>query len=801
MMQWTEYYHSYAALWIFAFFSAGIFFSGYLLNFIDFAILLIILAVIILAAVVCHILYPPMLHRLMFIFLFFAGIGAGYNALARFPDTHLVLQGNSNIEQFRGWISETHYRADGRHHYVLECDSIYTAEIVKPAESRIFINQGQFDKKLNYGDVVKLDGFPERPWLPGNPGEFNYRKYLQMKNIYFRFTLSDENVKILDEKKGNIVNRALFDPLRQYLLKKIDFNLDSPAREVTKALLLGERQDIDDSVMEDFQKSGVIHVLAISGLHVGFILMLFLLFFSFLRLPYFLRILFSLFFLFLFVALIDFKAPVVRASVMAAFYFIGKLSERFPKPLNLIGVAGLTILLFEPRQLFQPGFQFSFTAVGAILYGYPRLKRMIPWPFSDSGWRGFINKFIRTPLIVSLAAVLGTAPLTWLYYGSLQTGAIIANIFVIPMIGSYVILSLLFLILSVLIPGIMIGFSYLLKEYVKFILDTVGLFADQAFVQIYLPHPSMWIIMLCIAAFFLIFNMRKRVNRWYLVFVLITLLFYVNGWLLRNEQNLSVIFADVGQGDAAVIRIPGGETIVVDSGDMAKGRDKGKEIVLPLLRYYGIGTIKYLIGTHPHSDHIGGFRSLMQSVSVDTLVLSGFKEDSKFYHFMIHSAKKNSVPIRYVHSGQVLYVNPVCRIYILHPDNHFLEGVGQNNGKVNNSSIVLKIVYGATSFLLTGDLERDGETALARFSDFLDADVLKVGHHGSKTSSQDEFLNLVTPGFGVISVGRHNRFYHPSRSTVTRLIDHSVIPLRTDHFGAIVFESDGREIYLRNWRE
>ncbi len=760
-----------------------------------------ILTVLILISIVINFSYPQMLPYSMFLFIFIAGIASGYDSLARFPDRHLVLQDNQSIEQFRGWISETHYRADGRNNYVMECDSIYVNNTARPAEGKIFLNQGRFDGKLNYGDVILLEGFPERPALPGNPGEFNYLKYLQMKDIYFRYSLSDENTKIPDEVRGNILNRTLLVPLRQYLLKRIDFYLDSPAREVTKALLLGERQDIEDSVMEDFQTSGVIHVLAISGLHVGFILMLFLLFFTFLRLPYPLKISMSLFSLFLFVALVNFKAPVVRASVMASFYFIGKLSERFPKPLNLIGVAGLMILFFEPRQLFQPGFQFSFTAVGAILYGYPRLKKIIPWPFGDSGWQGFINKYLRIPLIVSLSAVLGTVPLTWLYYGTLQTGAIIANLFVIPMIGSYVILSLLFLILSLIIPGILEGFAFLLNEYIKLILDTVGFFADQPFVQVYLPHPSVWIIILAILGVFLIFNMRKRINRFYLPLIIIILTFYVNGWLLRADQKLSVTFVDVGQGDAAIIRIPGGETLVVDSGDNVRGYDKGKDVVLPLLRYYGIDRIKYLIGTHPHSDHIGGFQSLMKEVIVDTLVLSGYKDESKFYENMIRTAEIKSIPIRYVQRGQVLFVNPVCRIYVLHPAKKFLDGVEENNGKVNNTSIVLKIVYGATSFLLVGDLEREGEADLGCYSDFLDADVLKVGHHGSKTSTYDEFLNLVTPEFGIISVGRRNRFYHPNRSTVTRLGDHGVIPLRTDHLGAIVIESDGREISILNWRQ
>lgn len=266
-------------------------------------------------------------------------------------------------------------------------------------------------------------------------------------------------------------------------------------------------------------------------------------------------------------------------------------------------------------------------------------------------------------------------------------------------------------------------------------------------------------------------------------------------------MKLRVTIVNVGQGDGAIIQFPNQSVMVVDAGENKPGLNAGDRYMLPLLKYYGIDRVKYLVGTHAHSDHIGGISSIVNYIKVDTLVLPNYPYESNLYSNMLITFKDKNIPILFKKRGDFLYPDSSCRIYILHPFGPYLEKHDQSGHEVNNTSIVMKIQYAQTSFLLNGDLEMDAEQHLLNYESFLNADVLKVGHHGSKTSTSEDFLSLVQPEYSIISVGRFNKFFHPSRQTLDRLIVNKAHPLRTDYFGGLVFESDGRDVEFINWRK
>lgn len=795
------YYHKLPALWFFGFFSSGIA-AGYLFleNIrIDWLVAVVIVFAVI--SLVLHFINPRYFVMSIFPFVFLLGMCGIYLSLAAFPPKHLINENYKLISAFEGWISEAHYKEDGKHKYVMECTRIEIDSVRQAVQGKVLLYQGKFSDRLQYGDRLRIQGAPERPPLPANPGAFNYRRYLQLNRIYFTKYIADEADCVrLDGKAGSLWQRKIIQPLRMYLLNLLDRHLQMPTRHIVKALILGERQDIDREIIKDFQKSGVVHVLAISGLHVGFILMIFLLFFSFLRLSYKPKIILSLLLLFLFVALVNFKAPVVRASLMAAFYFASKLMERRVSALNVIAAAGIVILAFEPQQLLMPGFQFSFCAVGAILYGYPRLDQLLPGFKSTNKIKSLVNSYLRQPFLVSAAAVIGTLPLTWLYYGSLQLGALLINILIIPLIGGFVMLSFLLITIGSIGFFAADGLAHLLHLYLQFILKIISLFAELPFVQIKLQHPSLPVLLLTIIAVFLSFNLNKRIRLIYFAVILLLIVSFSNHWLGAPEKKLRVTFAGVGQGDGVVIQFPNDDVAVIDAGDRKFTFDAGERYMIPLLEYYGIKHIKYLVGTHWHSDHIGGFLSILRQIEVDTVVFSAYPGKTKLFHQIIDEAQKRGIPVVRRNRGGQLHVGDNCRFYLLHPDSEYCRGDQFSGAEVNNSSIVSKVCYGNTSFISTGDLEKSAEKKLFNYGEFLNAGVLKVGHHGSKTSTSQEFLNLIRPTYAVVSVGARNRFKHPSQKTLRRLKMNRVYPLRTDHFGALVFESDGREIKLVNWR-
>ncbi len=779
--------HSTPALWFFIVYAGGITLGWGFIQSIP--VLLLFAAFFIL--LLCAFLLRRQLLFFLFPAIIILGILRIYFALAALPPDHLLFKNLKQINTVEGWISETQYRQDGKNRYVLQSRYIYTDSAKLKSDGRIFLFQGKYKTRLHYGQRIRISTFIEQPPLPGNPGEFNFRKYLQLKGIYFQSYLKEDACTILPGQSGNYLQKQFLVPLRNFIRSKIEANIPDPAAAVVKALILGERQDVDRGIMKQFQKTGIVHVLAVSGLHVGFILMLFLLVFGLLGFSHNKRNAASLLFLFLFIALIDFKAPVLRAGIMAALYFAGQFLERKTNSLNIIGTAGLLILIVAPQQLLQPGFQFSFAAAGSILYAYPKFRSLALFKTKQP----FINKWIMQPFLVSLAAVLGTVPLTWWYYGALQTGAVLVNVLLIPLIGGFVVLSFIFILVSGIGIGIGGGLGWILYYYFEVILKLNAFFTRLPFIQVAVPKPSILSIVLLIILLLLLFNLKKK--NIFPALLLVAVLFYLN---TRAPSRLRITFVNVGQGDGAVVQFPNGKVLVVDGGDRKFALDSGTRYLIPLLHYYGIKRINYLLSTHPHSDHFGGLISILDKFPADTVVVSRYPGKSKLYKKFLGTTRQKGVPIAYKKRGQQLFIGNEYRIYVLHPFGSYLNAKTFSGNEVNNSSLVLKICYGNCSFLLTGDLEQNAEGRLLNYTSFLKSDVLKVGHHGSKTSSSGAFLKLIKPRYSVVSVGRHNKFFHPSRKTMRRLRRYGARPLRTDHFGALVFECDGEEVQLVNWR-
>jgi competence protein ComEC len=789
----------YPALWFCGIYCGGIIGGWYLLGYLYYDWLIYVAIILGLIAIFFHFRFIHLFLPTILTLIFVLGMISIYHSLTRFEPNHLVVVGTKKVESFRGWISRAHYRKDGNHQYIMELTAVERDSQWQPASGKILLKQRLLSGKLNYGSTIMIFGSPDMPPLPSNPGEFNYRRYLQMNNIYFQFYLNDEqDYMILQDVRGSTWQHYIIQPVRNKIITILNNTVPPPTVDVLKALILGERQDIDRPIMESFQKSGVIHVLAISGLHVGFILLIFLMIFSILNLRYRLKIILTLVFLFIFVVLVDFKVPVLRASIMATIYFLAELTERRGNSMNIIGLAGLLILAFDPKQLFQAGFQFSFVAVGSILYGYPRLSKLLPRP-GQYQWASVFNKFIGHPFIVSFAAVLGTTPLTWCYYGTFQLGALFINLLIIPAIGLLLITAFILIVIGALGFGFVDGLGILLHKFFMGILTVIQFFSSLPMVQIDLPNPPFITILILSLAIFLFFkldNIRRIIYPIFLLLFLILIFAFPN----RNNETLQVTFVNVRQGDGAIIQFPNQSVMVVDAGENNPALNAGERYMLPLLEYYNINRIKYMVGTHAHSDHIGGISTILKKVKVDTLVLPDYPDESMLYSNILKTAKNKNIPILFKKRGDFLYPDTGCRVYILHPFGPYLEKHAQSGHEVNNSSIVMKIQYAETAFLLTGDLEMDAEQWLLNYNSFLRADVLKVGHHGSKTSTSEEFISLIQPDYSVISVGRFNNFFHPSRRTVERLIANQAHPFRTDYFGAVFFQSDGKKVEFINWR-
>jgi competence protein ComEC len=482
---------------------------------------------------------------------------------------------------------------------------------------------------------------------------------------------------------------------------------------------------------------------------------------------------------------------------MAIVLLCGTLFERKADIYNSISVAALVLMLWNTNTLFDIGFQLSFAAVVSIVYFYPRLElliKKIPERFEEIKAVDTVLKLFA----VSLAAQLGTIPFTAYYFGRVSIISLLANIPVVPISGLNTFIGFAEIIFYFINPWIAGLYTATNDFLVWFLLGFVKQAASVSFAYLETPHLNVVIV----AGYYLLvlgaFNFNHmRVRTGMLILILI-----IGNYLLFNfiishvNQKLTVTIIDVGQGDAVLLEFPDKKRMLVDAGPLFKKHDAGEKIIVPFLRYKGITKLDYLLITHPHSDHLGGAGSVLKSIHVDTLILNTNSSHNRMVREIFSSAQAFHVGIGVLSEGNQIYIHPGVRVYVLYPNlDH------PSEGNANNNSVILKILYGNSSILFVGDAEVMAEQKIIpRYNTFLSSDILKVGHHGSNTSSSDDLLCLVHPHTAIVSVGVHNQFRHPSPFTLNRLAKHSIEIDRTDKSGAIILETDGKRWSQKEWR-
>ncbi len=642
------------------------------------------------------------------------------------------------------------------------------------------------------GDTLIGKGEFQRISSARNPGEFDFQSFFNRKNLYgWIFPDKNEHVTILKNNHFNF--RRFIYEIQEKI--RTHFNKYAPgdAGGLLSALILGDKSDVDPDIRDSFANTGVIHVLAVSGLHVGYVLVVLLLIKNIFRLPWGVDRIVVIIGLVIFVILTGGKASVIRASIMAGLYVMAPVFNRTANIWNIIGGAALGILCFRPLDLFDLGFQLSFLAVGSIIFFYNWFEKVLPDRVKVSKISHKALKFIWGLFLVSLAAQIGTLPLTAYVFGKLPLIALIANVLIVPLIGVLVGIGFFLLFLG-WIPGM--GFTlgnsaWLISKIITFFTYTFSRFS---FSTLNINFSLFLVIAYFLVLGSIVFIFDKQKRKYGLYIILFVLNISIWKWSF-NDRKLDVIFLDVGQGDAAIVRLPNEKVMLIDVGQRSRHEDMGKDVVLPLLNHLGIKKLDWVVMSHPHSDHIGGIISILNEVKIDTLWDTFIPYTSWTYHTIIDFADSNGIIINRPKSGETKRLSENVYILVLAPDSLF--AVSEHN--VNNASIVFKLVYGETSILFTGDLEHEGDKLLIPYQQLLKSDVLKVAHHGSITSSTEPLLDLVNPTLSVISVGWKNKFRHPSPIVLERFRSRKINIHRTDLKGALWIQSDGKNIMEVKW--
>jgi competence protein ComEC len=645
------------------------------------------------------------------------------------------------------------------------------------------------------GARVAVRGSIDVPPDRRNPGEFDTRMYLRANGIdYQLFARGLRSVLVERTSEGAGPIRASLLVSRKFILTLTDRCIGGEEGEFLKGLLVGERSGLSRLMREAFVTTGVAHILAVSGSNVAVIASMILFVSNLLRFSRGLRAVFLALGLLWYMLLTGSQPPVVRATVTALVLLFSNLLEERGSAMNALGFSALVVLGFNTRALFDVGFQLSYTAVLSLILLYPRLTG---WMHRLPG-SSLVARSARGILgvgIASVAATLGTLPFTAGTFGRVSLIGVLANIVVVPASGLSVVLGVAMALSGILgswLASVFGAANWLLLRLILLLCEraaAVPLAALQSNGFTWIEGIAYYLGLALVAG--LAGGSHSR--RLMLAFIAaLTLAVTMDPQTAPTEGKLRVTFIDVGQGDAILVQLPGGKVVLIDAGPSSPDFDAGQRTVIPLLGRLGIHAIDLLVITHSHNDHAGGATAILRAVPVKAVV-------AVTTNLPKPGAVEGCQSIS-VRAGDLLQIDSLVRFRILSPAQE-RESEQVQERFANHASIVLQLCYGRTAMLLAGDAEQEEEQIMVRrFGKLLRATVLKVGHHGASTGTSEELLESVNPEIAIISVGRNNRFGHPSPAVLRRLEMRGVRLLRTDRGGAIVLESDGREVRPVRWK-
>ncbi len=706
--------------------------------------------------------------------------------------------------EITGRITDPPTTVGTRLRFVLEAANIMVDTVRVPASASLLVTlledpTDSCREGLEYGMTVVVKGVPERPSDERNPGEFNARRYYEANGISFLLVARRAgNVTVIAKEGGSPIMRKAVVPLRRALLRQIDDVVGGEEGEFLKGLLIGERCGISQSTRQAFINAGVAHVLAVSGSNVAVVAALLLFAAGALRFSRLLRFITVGTGLFLYMLLSGNQPPVVRATVMGLIFLAAELFQQKANAYNAIGLAAWVILGLDSRWLFDVGFQLSFVAVLSIVYLYSRVNRWITRVEGRSSWRRGTVWLLRV-CAVSVVATLGTLPITASSFGRVSVIGILVNAVVIPAVGVSVVLGFISAVAGAVsgwLGAVCGAANWLVLHLTLLITDAAGN-SPIAFVDTLRFLPAHAVPFYAILG--LIFHLDRPfvVRLSALVFLAsINLLLFLPGptAFASPGGKLRLSFIDVGQGDAILVEGPGGKSVLIDTGPLTLGGDAGERIVVPFMKRRGMASLDLLVLTHGHDDHTGGAAAIRRTFPVRRVVSS--------VQMLLPQFVPSGADTGTIRAGCCIEGDFPFRLYVLSPAVDMVSAdTSAEESAGNNRSVVIKLQYGQVSMILEGDAERDAErTMITRYGDFLRATLLKAAHHGSGTSSCERFLSCVLPEKTVVSVGRHNRFGHPSPSVLERFRTIESDLHRTDEEGALVYETDGWTLERIPWK-
>ena len=620
---------------------------------------------------------------------------------------------------------------------------------------------------LEYGDIIELSGEYEDITSYKNRGTYNYKQALKSKNIYGK--LQAKNINKIRNKKTFY---KYFVELNRCIKEKFEKNFSDKTSSILKALVIGNKDNLDGNVREKIQDNGLSHVLAISGMHIGCIILILQKLLDKLTYDNKLKKIVIVIVLIIFGLIIGFITSAMRAIIMAVLAIASKLFYKKDNFLVNISIASLIILIYNPYYLFDAGTILSFSATIGIVYVFPKINKL--------KIKNKIVKYLIEFFLLSISVNIFIIPITIYFFKRISISYFITGIIITPLI--FIIET--FGLFMVFLPEFILKFlSPIIEMFVQIFINLSQI--DFGFHYFKVPTILEIILYYLILVYILNSKMRKIFKKiiksviitCLIISIIITMEFYF-------RDDLIVYFIDVGQGDSTVIRTKENVNILVDGGGL-DDYNIGKNVVIPYLLTKKIDTIDYMLVSHFDTDHVKGCIEVLKYLKVKNVIISAQSKESSNLYELLDIVGHQNINLIICKKGDEIQTSKTTKFQILWPQEK------QINEDLNNNSIVAKFIYKNTSILFTGDIESKAEKEIAKDKEILESDILKVAHHGSKTSTNQEILQYIKPHISIIGVGLNNTFGHPSPNTLNNLQSIGSKIYRTDLNGEIIIKVNG----------
>ncbi|MEA3467931.1 MAG: DNA internalization-related competence protein ComEC/Rec2 [Thermodesulfobacteriota bacterium] len=692
-------------------------------------------------------------------------------------------------------------------------------EFFSPVQGLIKLRlKGSWPKLWLPGEKLIIRARLSRPYRYGNPGGFDYPAFLASKNIRITGRIgSIAHIHMLDRKHSWAHSLRYFpEKIRLSLRDHINNTFPSQQAGIYRALLIGDRSGIDKKELEAFKASGVMHILAISGLHLSLVAStLFLIFYWLARRSQYLMLRFSCKKLALtatipplcgYALLAGAQTPVLRSLIMVLVFILAFCVHRQRSPFSTLSFAALLILLLNPLSLFTVSFQLSFAAVASLILILPNLTSLLQQK-NEPDKNSLLNllsrssRWVTAALLVSIAATIGTAPLLIHSFNRLSTVGPVANLLLEPLLCLW---SLPWGLLS--IPVLFIDPQYggwLLQTGglgIKTAMSVTNFFADFRGSTLWFATPPPLLILFYYFSLVLCFS-KLSWTRTLPLFLFVCSLFFFppQSFLEKYSTESELVFLDVGQGSSTLINFPGGKTVLVDGGGSSSAKfNVGESLIAPYLWHRGITHLDTIIVTHPDADHFNGIPFLLQRFQPDILWTNGESGHSQQYDDMLELARNLRIKTK-IPEGNELIMEAGGAI-LQNINNPFLDKTQIYNAvpllHSNDKSLILHFAGRDLSCLLPGDITQRVEKALVSNNSLLQSSILLSPHHGSKTSNSPVFIDAVNPEQIIVSAGRFHPFLFPSSGLRSYCEENNIPLLNTAKIGAVTIREtrDGVEL-------